>query len=116
MGSAIMIASSSSSEDNLQEPSGRSTCYQCFRPLALCFCSELKRVANKTRIVIVQHQREAFHPLNTARLAELTLTNIEVLRGTNRALTQALEALPVGARHDLGVPWPGQHQDHGLPC
>ena len=91
-------------EENSQEQMGRATCYQCFRPVPLCFCSELKRVKNRTRIVIVQHQREAFHPLNTARLAELTLTNIKVLRGTNRDLSSALEQLPIGARPALLYP------------
>lgn len=62
-------------------PAGRPTCYRCYRPEALCYCAELVPVPNRTRVIIVQHPREQFHPINTARLVERCLENAEVVRG-----------------------------------
>ncbi|MCH2108934.1 MAG: DTW domain-containing protein [Polyangiaceae bacterium] len=61
-------------------PRGRDTCYRCFRPQALCWCQALSPIEPHTQIVIVQHPREQFHPLNTARIVELSLPNSTVIR------------------------------------
>lgn len=70
----------------------RPTCYECFRPRAICICGVLTRVPNRTRITIVQHPRERFHPLNTARIAEGSLERVQVLRGELSGLNAQLEA------------------------
>lgn len=54
---------------------GRETCYKCFKPGLLCICGRVPRVANRTRITIVQHPRERFHAIGTARIARLGLAN-----------------------------------------
>ncbi|HEX2732537.1 MAG TPA: tRNA-uridine aminocarboxypropyltransferase [Polyangiaceae bacterium] len=59
-------------------PAGRQTCYQCFRPKTLCYCHDIQRVANKTAIIILQHPRERFHPIGTARIAGLALDRVRV--------------------------------------
>lgn len=43
-----------------------------------CICDLVHPVANRTRVVIVQHPRERKHPFGTVRLARLGLRNVEV--------------------------------------
>lgn len=43
-----------------------------------CICSSIERVANRTGISILQHPRERFHAIGTARIARLGLTNVNV--------------------------------------
>ncbi len=52
----------------------------------MCICASVRRVSNRTPIVILQHPRERTHPVGTARLARLGLerVRIEVARGGGR--------------------------------
>lgn len=51
----------------------RATCAGCQRPLPVCVCSHVTPLRTKTRVVILQHPRERHVPINTARLARLSL-------------------------------------------
>lgn len=82
----------------------RSTCYECFRPLALCYCEDIRPVENKTRIVIVQHPREQFHPLNTARIAEMSLRRGEVIRSAPAQVGSALQKIGVSPQAAILYP------------
>ena len=83
---------------------GRATCYRCFTPIALCYCNELVAVENTTRIYIAQHPKEQFHPLNTARIVERSLTNsCRVVAHTDR-LGEAL--VRAGLSSDAAVLYP----------
>lgn len=64
----------------------RDNCYRCFKPVQLCLCARLRPVANRTAITILQHPRERFHALGTARIARLGLGNVRLLapRGAAR--------------------------------
>jgi len=56
---------------------GREVCRRCHRPQQLCVCklfAEIAPIANRTGVIILQHPRERFHPLGTARLVMLGLT------------------------------------------
>lgn len=55
----------------------RSVCAHCSRPSVVCLCGALRPVVTRTRVVILQHPRESDVPINTARLAELQLSNAE---------------------------------------
>jgi len=57
---------------------GRSFCYQCHKAASQCICHLISIVENKTPIVILQHFRERFHPIGTARFAVLGLANCEL--------------------------------------
>ena len=75
---------------------GRPTCYRCFRPQVACICGLLRPIANRTRVLILQHPRERKHPFGTARIARLGLSNVEVVLaeadgGEFRAPPQVLE-------------------------
>ncbi len=59
---------------------GRPTCYRCFRPEVGCICGLVRRVDNRTHVLIVQHPRERKHPFGTARIARLGLAKVEVMR------------------------------------
>jgi len=56
----------------------RATCYRCFKPQATCLCAVIEPVANRTGIIILQHPRERFHPLGSARIAALALAEVRV--------------------------------------
>lgn len=62
----------------------RPVCYRCFRPRAQCYCDEVEPIDNRTRVLILQHPREQFHPLGTARIVGSCLQNVcvTVVRAT----------------------------------
>lgn len=55
----------------------RSVCDQCSRPSSVCLCEHLTTIETRTRVVILQHRRESYVPVGTARLAELVLNRAE---------------------------------------
>ncbi|MEZ4369848.1 MAG: tRNA-uridine aminocarboxypropyltransferase [Polyangiaceae bacterium] len=81
----------------LQESDHREVCYRCHKPAALCVCEGLARVKNRTRILILQHPRERFHPIGTARFAELGLENVRAeisWSETGRSIQRELQVAP----------------------
>ncbi|HSC88650.1 MAG TPA: tRNA-uridine aminocarboxypropyltransferase [Polyangiaceae bacterium] len=87
-----------------EAPDARATCYSCFRPEALCCCASLPRLANRTRVVIVQHPRERFHPVGTARLVIGSLAKGELVTGPLRTLGQQVARLGLSERTALLFP------------
>lgn len=77
----------------------RLTCYRCFRPSALCYCGSVETLTPRSQVVVLQHQREIFHPLNTTRMLELALPGARIERGNLDELERALlrAPLPPGA-------------------
>jgi len=59
----------------------RPTCLRCLRPTAFCVCAELAPVASRTRVVILQHPREARLAICSAWLTRLALENAELHHG-----------------------------------
>ncbi len=57
----------------------REFCFRCWKPAGHCLCHSIAPVDNKTKITILQHHRERFHPIGTARIARLGLMNVQVL-------------------------------------
>lgn len=82
----------------------RRTCYRCFRPEASCYCSALTRIENRTRVIVLQHPRERFHPLGTARILEQSLTRCEVLCAPPAQMGEALAQADVTPRAYLLFP------------
>jgi DTW domain-containing protein YfiP len=54
---------------------------RCLRPAAFCQCEGLAAVATRTRVVILQHPREARLAICSAWLAHLALAGSELHRG-----------------------------------
>lgn len=59
----------------------RQSCSRCLRPLAFCVCAELRPVRTGTRVVLLQHPREARLAICSAWLTRLALENAELHRG-----------------------------------
>jgi DTW domain-containing protein YfiP len=59
----------------------RPTCFRCLRPNAFCVCADLRPIASATRVVLLQHPREARLAICSAWLTRLALENAELHRG-----------------------------------
>ncbi|KAG0580092.1 hypothetical protein KC19_4G146200 [Ceratodon purpureus] len=58
----------------------RAFCHTCRKAQSLCICVRIKTIVdNKVGITILQHPEEKDHHLGSARIAALSLRNIEVL-------------------------------------
>ncbi len=79
----------------------RRVCRRCHRPEMVCLCRHLEGIPpldNRTGIIILQHPRERFHPLGTARLALQGLGNARLEQASvdaSRSLRREL-SLPPG--------------------
>lgn len=62
----------------------RQMCAQCARPLTTCYCRLIKTKSNAWPICIIQHVREATHAKGTARIAQLSLSNIVTIQQGDR--------------------------------
>lgn len=63
----------------------RPTCERCRRPASACWCADLEPVETATRIVFLQHPREARVAIGTARIAHIGLARSELHRGIDFA-------------------------------
>ncbi|HET8541799.1 MAG TPA: tRNA-uridine aminocarboxypropyltransferase [Anaeromyxobacter sp.] len=59
----------------------REICLRCLRPSAFCVCAALRPVASPTRVILLQHPREARLAICSAWLTRLALENAELHRG-----------------------------------
>jgi DTW domain-containing protein YfiP len=64
--------------DPLDAPATRDLCLRCRRPQAVCWCAELVPVDSRTRVVFLQHTREARVAVSTCRMAHLSLPNSQM--------------------------------------
>lgn len=74
--------------------SKRARCEQCNKALVACYCASLSHIDNALSVVILQHPSEVKHARGTAKIVELSLSNIEVFVGedftTNEPLNERL--------------------------
>ena len=56
-------------------------CPRCLKPLPLCICDEIKPVANRTTLLILQHPQEQDRLLGTARIAAQQFANATLHTG-----------------------------------
>jgi len=78
----------------------RTTCARCLRPDEFCVCKGLEAVTARTRVVILQHPREARLAICSAWLARISLVNAELHRGVrfeDDPEVRALAAVPGAA-------------------
>jgi DTW domain-containing protein YfiP len=80
----------------------RDRCYACFRPRPDCYCAAIPSVANRTEVVILQHERERFHPFNTARIVARALRNATLLVDRTDRVAERLALKP-----DAAILYPG---------
>lgn len=80
----------------------RQRCYQCFRPMSLCFCEAIPCVNNRTDVLILQHTRERTHAFNTARIVRKALGRCQLIADDNRSFSK--HRLPIQANAGLLYP------------
>ncbi len=61
----------------------RPTCRRCLRPEPFCVCAGLGPIPSRTRVVVLQHPREARLAICSARLTRVALENAELHRGVS---------------------------------
>ncbi len=71
----------------------RKVCLRCRRPQKVCWCNSVTQVPSQTRVVFIQHPREAKVPISTCRMAHLSLPNSELHIGLSAVGNSALETL-----------------------
>jgi DTW domain-containing protein len=71
----------------------RALCLTCRRPKRVCWCDDVRRVESRTRVVFVQHPREAKVPISTCRMAHHALPNSELHVALMAKGVPALEAI-----------------------
>ncbi len=89
-------------------------CYDCFKPQVACVCASIEPVANHTGIIILQHPRERFHAIGTARIARLGLVKVSVESCVPRPRGSAMPA-PLPARTALLYPATGARELAEMP-
>ncbi len=81
-------------------------CYRCFRPEKACFCDSIPAVDNRTKVLILQHRRERFHPFNTARIVNQALSRCDLISEHNLDLNRRFETMSLS--QSVGVLYPGK--------
>jgi len=90
----------------LSSPAVRTTCPRCLRPSDFCACSALRPVPSHTRVVILQHPREARLAICSAWLTRLALQNAELHRGFDFGRHPRIAAL--AAEPGTALLYPGE--------
>ncbi len=85
-------------------PDFRDVCLRCRRPLSVCWCGAVTQVPSRTRVVFIQHPREAKVPISTCRMAHLSLPNSALHIGLRASVHPSLQAL--AGRLDVAVLFP----------
>jgi DTW domain-containing protein YfiP len=85
----------------------RETCLRCLRPTDFCVCAELRPVPSRTRVVLLQHPREARLAICSAWLTRLALENAELHRGVRFEDHPRVRALAAAPGTALLYPGPG---------
>ena len=67
------------------ELTSRLLCCRCHRPATACWCAGLTPIETATRVVFLQHPREAKVAIGTARIAHLGLAGSELHEGVDFA-------------------------------
>ena len=82
----------------------RPSCPRCLRPAEFCVCAGLAPAPSRSRVVLLQHPREARLAICSARLTRLALANAELRRGFAFEDDEQVAAL---ARRGAALLYPG---------
>jgi DTW domain-containing protein YfiP len=85
----------------------RTRCLRCLRPTTFCCCRDLAPIDSRTRIVLLQHPREARLAICSAWLAHVALSRSEIHRGVSFAASPAVAAAVARPGAALLFPGPG---------
>jgi hypothetical protein len=85
----------------------RSTCLRCLRPTTFCVCADLRPARAATRVVLLQHPREARLAICSAWLTRIALENVELHRGVSFEDHPRVRELAAAPGTALLFPGPG---------
>lgn len=86
----------------------RETCYRCFWPKPLCWCSSIQPMDTNTKFVFLMHPKEFKHEkAGTGRLTHLCLANSEIHMGLAFDDDAAVQALINDPAHFPVLLYPG---------
>ncbi|MBP5752857.1 MAG: DTW domain-containing protein, partial [Treponema sp.] len=84
-------------------------CFKCLRPLASCFCSDLKQVDTSIKFVFLMHPKEAKRQrTGTGRLASIRLPGSLILVGVDFTDNPHLNALLNDEKYYPVLLYPGE--------
>ncbi|MCU0654939.1 MAG: DTW domain-containing protein [Polyangiaceae bacterium] len=86
----------------------RRICPRCLRPQVACYCAHVVELPTRTRVVVLQHPREADVAINTARIAALCLPSASVHVGVDFSRDPTVQALLSDAAAPPVLLWPGE--------
>ncbi len=86
----------------------RPTCERCLRPTGYCWCAHLSAIETETRVVFLQHPREAGVAIGTARMAHLCLPRSELHVGVHWKGSRALESVHADPERPPALLYPGE--------
>lgn len=84
----------------------------------VCYCGALVHIANRIKVLIIQHPLEEKHPFNTGRMAHLCLENSELVVAESLSETELARLLaPASALLYPSLDWlpPVVQMDAGKP-
>ena len=64
-----------------------------------------RKVANRTKLLILQHRKERTHPFNSARIVDQSLQNSKLIVGRNMELANQ----DLGIEQNVGLLYPRKH-------
>lgn len=105
-GSPSNFAENHVTELSIFEP--RKTCPRCRRPEAVCYCDSVVSLPTQTRVVVLQHPREADVAINTARIAALCLPSSSVHVGVDFENDREVNELLSDPSRPPILLWPGE--------
>lgn len=86
--------------------SKRTICSECEYIISRCLCDTIKSINNSTHVIILQHQSETKHALNTTHILRKCLTNITILIGENFSQNQELNSIIENFGPSIGLIFP----------
>lgn len=85
----------------------RETCFVCMRPRVVCWCADVPKIEARTRLLVLQHPREEFMPIGTARMAALSVVGAELVVGTELTTHPAVRRALDDPDRPAILLWPG---------
>jgi DTW domain-containing protein len=86
----------------------RAVCLRCMRPESVCYCRHLTSIETTTRVVLLQHRRERYVAIGTARMASLCLPNSELHVGVDWQGSAALARAISDPTRPAALLYPGR--------
>lgn len=100
-----MTTAPSTARQDPSERTWRPFCYRCWRARILCLCRHVKVVDNRVEVLFLQHPNERKMPVNTARLANLSLAKSRLVHGVSFGPESVLGAM-LPRREKVGILFP----------